>query len=195
MCIPEDKKSIVFGELQRESSISIDLEMYASQFKTVKHLVPVLNKILRIKLVDDFNYVDLKCGHEYVNYAGKVYLFPHEIPDLNQCPGLLISVWKDAKQIKQPRIEYETIRLWIDTFGYGFGSRGKAKSMSMNCYRDERMSKRPHPTPLMSIDEISNHQYTNSQQQYPLLAPINVGNTTPQFNQHSTVIMISMTDK
>lgn len=136
----------------------VDISKYVKGNKCKMLLVPKIDKILRIKVVKDFEGIH----GTHVLFGGNEYVFSKEERDLEKCPGVLISCWINSKVATVPQLSLKEGKRWIDSYGKGFGSRTGANSVSMNVYLDERMSGRPHPSPFVSKDEVHLMQYGNA---------------------------------
>jgi hypothetical protein len=128
-------------------------------------VVPIWKEaVLRIKLVSitDMNVLAKEEGASLVVLEGKQFLFHYEGVDLNDTKGTLVSCWLRNPSIRTRKVTYGFVDGFKRCYKKGYGSRNVSHCLdSLNCYRDERLSSRPHPSPFITDDDVQYHQYYN----------------------------------
>jgi hypothetical protein len=148
------------------------IEEHAGSYQSL--VVPLLvDGNLRIKVVskDEFNKASRSATFERATGARNQFLFGYESPNLDKCPGVLVSAWSLSDLVTPTKLSYKYPCAAADVYGKGYGARDRSDCLGLNVYRSMRLTNRPHPTPFIADEDISKHQYYTQGQRQALLQP------------------------
>ena len=81
-------------------------------------MVPIIEKILRIELLQDDS-----CVHgKRITFQGMSYTFAAEHGSMESNPGVLVSCWMRSEACTNPNVSMDEVRAWVQAYGTGFGS-------------------------------------------------------------------------